>query len=502
MANVQSFCHRVIRLTAHLFTLSPCHLVTLSSLFLLAGCFTLSGSNGGGEGVSFQGPRRVSAADVALPPGYTITPLAIGLCYPTGVCFDDHGGVFITEAGGADRVPRLLKINSDGSTTAIATGSNPPWNGVTFYKGDFFVSEGGALTGGKILKISPDGQISSLVENLPSQGEFQTSGPLISDDGYIYFGQGSATNSGIAGLDDDSLGWLPINRRFHDIPGADIKLTGVNVETADPLGTGSSAVTGAFSPFGQPTAAGQIAPGQVPCTGAIMRIPVAGGAPELVAWGFRNPFGLAFAPGNKLFITEQSYEDRGSRPVSGCGDLLWEVKPALWYGWPDFHGDLPLAGSAQFWAAGKPQPQPLLAEYPNLPPKPAAILAMHAGAAGLDFSREASFGHVGEAFVAEFGDLAPLAGKLTAPVGFDVIRIDPATGVSHVFAANKDDRTGPASKLGSAGLERPIAARFDQTGTSLYVVDYGVVLAGNSSVQKPIARPDTGVLWKITKATP
>jgi hypothetical protein len=55
---------------------------------------------------------------------------------------------------------------------------------------------------------------------------------------------------------------------------------------------------------------------------------------------------------------------------------------------------------------------------------------------------------------------------------------------------------GPASKLGRGGLERPVAVRFDPEGTSLYVVDFGVLLqsAKGSTPQK-----ETGVLWRVTK---
>jgi glucose/arabinose dehydrogenase len=458
----------------------------------LAGCFTLTNSNGGGQFVRFQGARRVSADDVALPPGYTIAPIAVGLNFPTGVCFDDHGGVYITEAGDSQRLPRLLEVNLDGTTRAIASGENPPWNGVDYFDGNFYVAESGRL-----LKISPEGDVVPLLSNLPSAGEYHTNGPLVSVGGYLYFGQGSATNSGVVGLDDDALGWTRSARRFHDIPGGDIKLSGVNVQTSDPTSPGNPAVTGAFSPFGEPTAPGEVAPGQVPCTGAVMRVALAGGAPELVAWGFRNPVGLAFDGDGQLFVTEQSYEDRGSRPVSGCGDLVCAVKTGVWFGWPDYWADQALTRSRQFAAVGKPAPQALLMEYPNIPPKPAAILAMHAGASGMDFSRNGAFGHSGEAFIAEFGDLAPWAGKLMAPVGFDVVRVDTKTGVSHVFAANRGDATGPASRLGTGGLERPIAARFDPSGTALYVVDYGVVTVGDL----PRPHEGTGVLWKITRKT-
>ena len=42
----------------------------------------------------------------------------------------------------------------------------------------------------------------------------------------------------------------------------------------------------------------------------------------------------------------------------------------------------------------------------------AAKLGVHSSSDGLDFSRSESFGHVGEAFVAQFGDMAPGAGKV------------------------------------------------------------------------------------------
>ena len=64
------------------------------------------------------------------------------------------------------------------------------------------------------------------------------------------------------------------------------------------------------------------------------------------------------------------------------------------------------------------------------------------------------------------------------------------------FAVNRGDTNGPASWLGSGGLERPVAARFDPAGTALYVVDFGVM---TMTEQGPEPRKETGVLWKITR---
>ncbi|MGA2229392.1 MAG: glucose dehydrogenase [Tepidisphaeraceae bacterium] len=471
----------------------------------LCGCFVLSPSQGGGQNVRFSGARKAVPADVLLPPGYAIAVVAADLNFPSGICFDDRGGVYVIESGSRTRQPDLVRVNPDGTTTAIASGAAAPWTGVDFYQGYFYVTAGGASDAeysgsqpvtaasstdsdkpGSILKIDVHGKTTPLLENLPSYGESHATGPVVFGDGYLYFGQTSATNAGV--VDPGASG--PQFSRAHDIPGADIQLVGQNFQSTP------TDVTGGFSAFGEPTAAGQTIPGQIPCTGSVMRVPLAGGPPELVAWGFRAPIGVARSPDEGVFVADQQYEDRGTRPVSGCGDLLWSVSPGLWYGFPDFYAGIPLSASRQFSAVGKPPPQPLLAAYPNTPPKPAAVLPMHAGAAGLDFSRNPSFGHVGEVFIAEFGDTAPRCGKVLSPTGFDVVRVDISGGVSHVFAANKSG-SGPASKLGSAGIERPIAARFDPSGDALYIVDFGIVTVGDDlQLQR---HPGTGVLWKITR---
>jgi hypothetical protein len=138
----------------------------------------------------------------------------------------------------------------------------------------------------------------------------------------------------------------------------------------------------------------------------------------------------------------------------------------------------------------------VLASHPGTPPKPAALLGVHAFARSFDFSRSDGFGHVGEAFVAEFGDLSPFSGPLAGRVGFKVVRVDPESGAIEDFAVNKGRRNGPASKLGSGGFERPISARFSPDGRSLYVVDFGILTATAEGFEP---RKGTGVLWKITR---
>jgi hypothetical protein len=465
------------------------------------GCYRMRASNGGGQ-IGSVPARTILPADVAVPPGYKIEAVASGLTFPTAAVTDDAGRLYVIEAGYSYgevwSEPRLLRIEPGGGTTVIARGGrNGPWSGITWHEGNFYVAEGGEAEGGRILRISPQGSITALVDKLPSVGDHHTNGPVIKD-GFIYFGQGTATNSAVVGTDNAEFGWLTRRKDFHDIPCKDIILSGQNYESADPFdSTGKNRVTtGAYLPFGTASTAGQVIRGATPCTGAVLRIPVGGGPVEAVAWGFRNPFGFALAPDGRIFVTENGYDDRGSRPIWGAGDVLWELKPGLWYGWPDFSAGKAMAGDEEFTVPGKDKPKAVLQQAPNTPPAPAAIFGVHSSSNGLDFSRNAAFGYEGQAFVAQFGDMAPKSGKVEFPVGFKVVRVDVATGVIRDFAVNRGKRNGPASWIKNGGLERPVSVRFDAAGTALYVVDFGIM---QLTAEGPRPQVNTGVVWKITK---
>jgi glucose/arabinose dehydrogenase len=231
----------------------------------------------------------------------------------------------------------------------------------------------------------------------------------------------------------------------------------------------------------------------VPCTGAILRVNAAGGDVELVAWGLRNPFGLAFDGRGVLYTTDNGADERGSRPIFGAADVLWKIEPGAWYGWPDFSEGRAVDHN-RYAPPGGETPHRLLAKHPSTPPKPAAYLAVHASANGLDFSTNPVFGYEGQAFIAIFGDMAPKVGKVMSPVGFKVVRVDVASGIVRDFAVNRSEKQGPASLLGKSGLERPVAVRFDSEKTSLYVVDFGVLAVSEGGIT---ASEGTGVVWRI-----
>jgi glucose/arabinose dehydrogenase len=474
----------------------------------LAACFRSRPSKGGGEisaRDSYQAARETpDPADIEVPPGYRIELVSSGLTFPTGIAFGDRGRIFVVESGYSYgeklTTPRIIELVG-GNVHELATGDpktgGSPWNGIAFHDGALYVAQGGQLTGGRIARYPVTGERlgdpAILVDKLPSLGDHHTDGPVVRD-GWVYFGQGTATNSGIVGKDNADFGWLARHPEFHDVPCEDVRLAGVNITAKHPL-RDEEATTGAYVAFGTPTTPGQVIKGRVPCTGAVMRVRTTGGPVELVAWGFRNPYGLAFDRDGTLYVTDNGADTRGSRPVFGAADMLWRVERGRWYGWPDHAEGRPLTAGWYSEAKGDTHGF-VLADHPSTPPEPAVYFPVHASADGFDFSTSPAFGHVGQAFVALFGDQAPTVGKTLHPVGFAVMKADPRSGELEYFARNRPDRPGPASKRDNRGLERPIAARFSPDGSALYIVDFGVVQMTDNGAN---AIENTGRVWRIVK---
>src|SRR5205085_2475299 len=166
-------------------------------------------------------------------------------------------------------------------------------------------------------RLELDGRRAVIVGDLPGPGQYHTDMVGFGQDGRLYFSQGAMTNTGIIGLDAYELGWLRRLPHAHGLPGHDLVLVGINVETSDPLSDrpDARASTGAFVPFGTSTEPGQRISAQLPCTAAVMRCNPDGTDLELVAWGLRNAFGLGFLPDGRLLAIDQGADDRGSRPV-------------------------------------------------------------------------------------------------------------------------------------------------------------------------------------------
>src|SRR3954453_20421673 len=118
--------------------------------------YTFLPHNGAGK-AQFHPPRPIDPSAIGVPCGYSIEPVVTGLTYPTAAVTDEYDRVYILEAGysyGEEfRQPRLLRLEPGGGLSIIAVGrNNGPWTGMSYHQGAFYVSEGGEVQGGGILR--------------------------------------------------------------------------------------------------------------------------------------------------------------------------------------------------------------------------------------------------------------------------------------------------------------------------------------------------------------
>ncbi len=447
-----------------------------------------------------SGPRKFNPRDILLPEGYTAEVVATGLNAPVHCTFDPEGFCYVAESGHKiDSPPRIIKIDPrSGESTLVYQVPEDQWNlsgaltGVSWYNGYLYFTNTDSLN-----RIHPGGEVVPILTGLPGKGDHQTNHPVIGPDGKIYYGQGTATNAGVVGADNFAFEWLAKYPGFCDIPARDIVLYGQNYEYQNVLGSITERITtGAYVPFGTETHTGQIIKGDVRCTGAVMRCNPDGSDLEVVAWGLRNPYGLAFHPDGRLFATEHGMDERGKRYILNDPDDFYEIIPGKWYGWPDYASGIRL--DDPYWGEGGMGRRPVLAEHPDPePPKPFVRIEAHDAANGFEFCRRPEFGFEGDAFVACFGDLAPITTvtQSVTPMGFKVVRIDMKNGRVYDFAVNRI--AGPASKLPHSGFERPSHCAFGPDG-ALYVVDFGEIeLAPEKGAIR--MKKGTGSLWRIRR---
>lgn len=430
---------------------------------------------------SEESPRKLSPDAILLPEGYTIEVFAEGLTTPINITFTGQEEMLVADSGVTDGNGKVLKRTAQGFTV-IADGFNSPLTGITEYQGDIYVAHRGYIT-----IIKPDGTKKDIINRLPSMGDHHNNRVVFGPDNKMYFGQGTATNSGVVGKDNS---WVKDHPFFHEYPGSRVRLVGQDYQTTDFLEDVEkrTVTTGAYVPFGVSTYPGKLVDGIVRAGGSILRANPDGSDLELVAWGLRNPFRLRFDRFNRLFASNHGMDVRGSRQVANSPDEFQWIRPGVWYGFPDFTGGMPVTMS-QFKPEGKPQPSFLLAEHPMQPPLPVTNFPPHSAAMGFSFNDHSSFAPVGDVFIAEFGPMHQRnEGEKVPEVGHRVSRIDMQTGELHAFAINK---TGlPASANNGGGFERPIDAVFGKNGV-LYIADFGLFPG-------PEAR-GSGVIWKITK---
>lgn len=469
-----------------------------------------------------------SASEINITmPGYRIEPLFWNLTLPSSVAFDDTGNtMFIAESGfaygGFKPTPRILKADVQTGNVSLLLDRmlNGPVTDIEYYKGKLYVSHRGLIS-----TVDPNaGQIKDIIMDLPSTGDHHNNQIAFGPDGRLYFGQGTATNSGVVGLDNMDFGWLQVASKFHDTPGKNITLTGHNYETPNPItpNPNDNATTGAFVEFGNRTQEGQTILGKTKCNGCIISANPDGTDVKVVAWGLRNPYGVAFSPDNKtLLITMNGADVRGSRPIANDTDKIYTIditnssNIGQFYGWPDFYGNAEPVTEEKFQPAGANKSLQFLMENHPSVVKPLATVPIAAALTKADFlsspnSQQQNGSNIIEngnfgfnktvAFIAEFGPMVPATHPSLPPglgfmPGHRVSVLDIETENITDFVVN------PSHSF------RPVGVEFNNDGnqSALYITSIGtmevkIAMPNGAPLPGPTpwAYPYTGTIWRVT----
>lgn len=472
----------------------------------------------------------IDRRNVEYPSGFELKPYVVNLTAPTAMAFDAQGTLLIAEGGVGGSSPRIFGLRADGERfdiypvgrriPLVQTGFEiyGPIGGMAVDQGRVYISHRDAKGRGVITAFGYDGSHTTIVADLPAEGEFSVTDIAIAPSGRLFFGIGSATNSGVVGLDDWAMGWVDRHSKFCDLPWMDLKLLGYRFDTRNPrsglFGGDDIAVTAPFQPFGTSNQTRIRRASNEKPTGAIYSVNPAGGGLKVEAHGIRRPRGLAFNEDGNLYMTNNGMELRGTRPVKDDPDALLKVVSGTWYGWPDFSTDLYPISDARFQPgaemiikSGYPDISFLIDHEtsgllrPNRNTLLRATFQSLSGAAKMDFAPGAGpfKDYHGNAIVALSGDTAPFATsgrKLLSPVGFKVVRVDVDAHQVKDFVRNTQGK--PASRLDDdpVALERPIDVKFGPDGC-LYILDFGEM---SMRTGRPHIKPGTGRIFRLVPA--
>lgn len=399
-------------------------------------------------------PPSASAAKV--PKGYYVQVVIPNLTYPTSIEFDPKGNLYVAEAGEApgdeNAHPRVIRQWLDGQLeTIISDGLEPPVTDLLWHQGKLYVSHRG-----KISTWSEGGKLTDIVTGLPSLGDHHNNQMSVGPDGKIYFGQGTATNSGVVGEDNHQMGWLKKTPYVHDEPANDIVLAAPAFKAPNPfMKDNTNSFTSPFQPFSKSVPVGTRVKGTHKAGGTILRMNPDGSGLEVYAWGLRNPYGIAWSDDGKLYASENGMDERGSRPIANDKEDIYLIRQGAWYGWPDFAGGEPVT-LPKFRSKGKTPPQFLMANHPAVE-KPLLQFDEHSAITQMEFSRSEEFGR-GDLFVAFFGHMTPMTGETpekhaehrVARINLKTMKVETFFGGTAHSENSKDTDPKHASSQGKA----------------------------------------------------
>lgn len=336
--------------------------------------------------------KKINTEELKVLNGYKADNILKGLKNPTSICFDSKGNMYIAENKENEGVVSLYTKN--GEYKEIVKGLNSPVTYIKIEKNILYISHKG-----KVSKYN-NGKVVDIINNLPSHGDYSNNGISIGYDDMVYIAQGSATNSGIVGIDNYENGWLKNNPFLHDIPSHEMILKGMNFQSVNPFTEDKNdvAYTNGFLPFNISANINDQIKGSTISNASILRVNKDGSYVELFSTGIRNPKNIINLSDGSVYVGVQGMENRGSRPIANGGDYIYKIAKDSYLGWPDFEGGLEVT-NLKFKPEGKKQPLPLTYTVKGEVAKP-LISFKESGRIGyIDISKDNDFGFKGQLFV-------------------------------------------------------------------------------------------------------
>jgi hypothetical protein len=358
--------------------------------------------------IAFQGGKRdfkvlVLESGTGLPgacnnrqgPGYATTSTTNPFT-PDILVLDKNGHFVAGPIGKPDNTVKDCPPSTIGNPTSNKFQCDGPAVGLAFqhvFNGTLFATDsnqgargapGSGNNTSRIVTVNlGSDSLNPYITRLPT-GDHPTEQVIVKD-GYLYWSQGSATNSGVTGHDNGAGG------NQHDIPCQDVVLSSTGFDSGDGHVTSGYSNHGTFTPGATVPAFTGAFGGMHACTGAILRSKILEdgkpGPVEPYSWGYRNPFGIRFAPQDHplqghLLITENGEDERGARPTNNAPDRLQVAEPMGsdgklvpdYHGWPDRFGFLDSA-QAVFNPVGGPADDACPTTTPNTPAETACLKA-------------------------------------------------------------------------------------------------------------------------------
>lgn len=499
---------------------SPTAAVVAFSTVFAGGCAGGTLDTRAADQAASYGTDYRPVASIQAPEGFRAVLIAEGFNYPSSMTWDAAGRLYVLES---HTVPiptlkvKVMRIGPAGKLEEIALrGPGAPTGevaiGIESHDGWIYISHEEKDGTWGISRFRPDtGDTEPVLRGLPGNGDHNVNYLVFDREGSLYFGIGSATNSGVVSSNDPvNRKWLAKRPQVHDVPCREVVLTGQaftdSNETTD--AAGDEAKTGAYQPYGKSDAS-RVA-GERFCQTSLYKLRRGSTTPELVAWGLRNPVALAIAPDGTVLVGMHGADVRGTRPVLDDPDAIYRVRQGAWYGWPDYSAELlPFTDPRyrppdRFLAKGQTGVSFLIDQAASGLRAPdrsllVATTTPHAALGGMTvvpargpFSR-----WTGHLLISEMGDFKPQtdAAKPDERAGFQVESVNLATGKRTVFARNRGTGAAqPASRIDvEEGFERPVDVKVGPDGL-VYVLDFGVF---NPTEKVMKVFPKTGRVYRI-----